>query len=109
MAGLVIGCLGARWASELVAFEETASPEKRAAHYTALGIMAASTILAVAVLLSSAGILLGLAALAVLSLLLWLVRGYLPDVTAGLQLRHHNVQEAVFDGECWQVDHVGFL
>jgi hypothetical protein len=109
IGGLVIGCLGARWASALVNFEETASPEKRAAHYTALGIIATSTILAVAVLLSSAGILLGLAALAVLSLLLWLVRGYLPDVIAGLQLRQHNVREAVFDGEFWQLAHIGFL
>ena len=55
--------------------------------------MAATTVLAVAVMLSSAGVLIGLAALAVLGILLWLVRGYVPDVTAGLQLRSHQVRE----------------
>ena len=60
-------------------------------------------------LVSSAGILLGLAALAILGTVLWLVRGYLPNVTAELQLRQHNVREAVFDGNDWQVRHIGFL
>ena len=109
IAGLVIGCLGAHWAKDLVTVEATATPEQRAANYTALGIIASTTVLSVAVLVSSAGILLGLAALAVLGLGLWLVRGYLPDVTAGLQLRQHNVREAVFDGNDWQVHHIGFL
>jgi hypothetical protein len=71
--------------------------------------MAATTVLAVAVLLSSAGLLVGLAALAVLGFLLWLVRGHLPDVAAGLQLRAHKVREVVFDGAAWQVSEVGFL
>jgi hypothetical protein len=109
IAALVIGTLGARWAKELVTIEATATPEKRAANYTALGIIAGSTILAVAVLLSSAGLLLGLAALAILGLLLWLVRGYLPDVAAGLHLRQHRVREAIFDGNAWQVLHIGLL
>src|SRR5262249_41667687 len=80
-----------------------ASPEKRAGQYTALGIVAATTVLAVAVLLSGAGLGLGLAALAVLGCLLWLVRGYLPDLTAGLQLRAHKVRELYFNGTPWQV------
>jgi hypothetical protein len=109
IAALVIGTLGARWAKELVTIEATATPEKRAANYTALGIIAGSTILAVAVLLSSAGLLLGLSALAILGLLLWLVRGYLPDVAAGLQLRQHRIREAIFDGDHWQVLHIGLL
>jgi hypothetical protein len=109
IAGLVIGCLGAHWAKDLVTVEATASPEKRAANYTGLGIIASTTVLSVAVLVSSAGILLGLVALAILGLVFWLVRGYLPDVTAGLQLRQHNVREAVFDGDGWQVHHIGFL
>src|SRR5207244_8640958 len=71
--------------------------------------IAATTVLAVAVLLSSAGVLLGLAALAVLGFLLWMVRGYLPDVAAGLQLRDHKVREVCFDAEPWQVAEVGFL
>jgi hypothetical protein len=107
-AALLIGILGARWARELV-IEGSPSPEKRAGQYTALGIVAATTVLAIAVLLSSTGVLIGLAALVVLGFLLWLVRGYLPDVIAGLQLRAHRVREVWFDGVAWQVAEVGFL
>ena len=108
-AALLIGSLGARWARDLTSVEGASSPEKRAAQYTGLFIMAVTTVLAVAVLLSSAGVLIGLASLAILALLLWLVRGYLPDVVAGLQLRLHNVREVWFEGEAWQVAEVGFL
>jgi hypothetical protein len=108
-AALLVGGLGARWARELVTPEGASSPEKRAGQYTALGIVAATTVLAVAVLLSGAGLHLGLAALAVLGCLLWLVRGYLPDVTAGLQLRAHKVRELYFSGTPWQVTEVGLL
>jgi hypothetical protein len=108
-AALFIGCLGARWAQDFVTPEAAMSPEKRAGQYTALGVMAATTILAVAVLLSSAGVLIGLAALAILGLLLWLVRGYLPDFIAGLQLRTHGVREAWFDGVSWQLAEIGLL
>jgi hypothetical protein len=107
-AALFIGSLGARWARDL-ASGDASSPEKRAGQYTGLSILAITTLLAVAVLLSSAGLLLGLAALAILASLLWLVRGYLPDVIAGLQLRLHNVREVCLDGEAWQVAEVGFL
>lgn len=108
-AALFIGCLGAGWARDLVTPEGAASPEKRAGQYTALGIVAATTVLAVAVLVSSAGVLIGLAALAVFGFVLWMVRGSLPDVTAGLQLRAHKVREVCLDGEPWQVAEVGFL
>jgi hypothetical protein len=108
-AALIIGWLGARWARDMVTADGAASPEKRAGQYTALGIVTATTVLAVAVLLSSAGLLLGLATLAVLGLLLWLLRGYLPDVTAGLQLRAHKVRSVWLDGEPWQVIEVGLL
>ena len=108
-AALLIGCLGARWARDQVTPEGASSPEKRAGQYTALGIVAATTVLAVAVLLSGAGVLIGLAALALLGLLLWLVRDYLPDVAAGLQLRTNKVREVWFDGAAWQVAEVGFL
>jgi len=109
VAALFIGCLGARWARELATPEGAASPEKRAGQYTALGIMAATTVLAVVVLLSTAGVLIGLAALGVLGSLLWLLRGHLPDVTAGLQLRAYKLREVCFEGEPWQVVEVGFL
>jgi hypothetical protein len=108
-AALLIGCLGARWARDQVTSEAGASPEKRAGQYTALGIVAATTVLAVAVLLSSAGVLIGLATLTLLGLLLWLVRNHLPDVVAGLQLRANHVREVGFDGVAWQVAAVGLL
>jgi hypothetical protein len=108
-AALFIGCLGARWARDLVTLDSAASPEKRAGQYTALVIVAGTTVLAVALLLSSGGVLLGVAALAVLGLLLWLVRGYLPDVGAGLQLRAHKVAEVWFDGTPWHIGEVGLL
>jgi hypothetical protein len=108
-AALLIGSLGARWARDLASGGGESSPEKRAGQYTGLSIMAVTTILAVAVLLSSGGLLIGLAALAILASLLWLVRGYLPDVMAGLQLRVRQVREVWFDGEAWQVTEVGFL
>lgn len=108
-AALLIGSLGARWARDLASTEGASSPEKRAGQYVGLSIMAATTLLAVAVLLSSAGLLIGLAVLAILALLLWLVRGYLPDVMAGLQLRVHHVREVWFDGEPWQVAEIGLL
>jgi hypothetical protein len=108
-AALFIGCLGARWARDMVTPEAASSPEKRAGQYTALGIVAATTVLAVAVLLSSAGVLIGVAALALVGLLLWLVRGYLPDVTAGLQLRTHQVREVWLDGVSWQLSEIGLL
>jgi len=108
-AALAIGCLGARWAHELVTPGGAAPPEKRAGQYTALGIVAATTVLAVTVLLSTAGVLVGLAALALMALVLWLLRGHLPDVAAGLQLRAHGVREVWFDGEPWEVVEVGLL
>jgi hypothetical protein len=108
-AALAIGLLGARWARDLATPDGAPSPEKRAGQYTALGIAAATTVLAVAVLLSSAGVLIGLAALAVLGVVLWLVRGYLPDVTAGWQLRAHKVRQVGSDAAPWKVLEVGFL
>jgi hypothetical protein len=108
-AALLIGCLGARWARDLMTPEVAVSPETQAGQYTALGIMAATTVLAVTVLLASAGVLLGLGALAGLGGLLWMARGHLPDVSAGLQLRAHKVREVWLDGTAWQVAAVGFL
>jgi hypothetical protein len=108
-AALLIGCLGARWARELATADGAASPEKRAGQYTGLVVMAVTTVLAVVVVLSSAGVLLGLAALALFGLALWMGRGHLPDVAAGLQLRAHKVREVWLDGEAWQVAEVGLL
>jgi hypothetical protein len=108
-AALLIGSLGARWARELAIVEGVSTPEKRAGQYTGLSIIAVTTLLSVAVLVSSTGLLIGLAALALIALALWLARGYLPDVIAGLQLRLNTVREVFFDGEPWQVSEIGFL
>jgi hypothetical protein len=108
-AALLIGGLGARWAREVVTAESSASPERAASHYTALGIVAVSTVLAVSVMLSSAGLLFGLAALAILGGGLWVMRRHLPDVAAGLLLRAHNVTEVEVEGEPWRVAQVGFV
>lgn len=108
-AALLVGCLGARWARDLVTADAAVSAERRAGQYTALGIVAATTVLAVAVLLSSAGVLLAVAAVAVLGLAVWALRDYLPEVAAGLQLRSHKVREVWFEGTPWHVTEVGFL
>jgi hypothetical protein len=105
-AALVIGSLGARWARDLAVGE---GAEKQAGQYTALGILGVATLVALGVVLSGAGVLIGLAALAVLALLLWLGRGHLPDVAAGLQLRADKVREVWLDGEPWQVAGVGLV
>jgi hypothetical protein len=108
-AALFIGCLGSRWAQNLAVADTAATPEKRAGQYTALGIMATTTLLAVAVLLSGAGLLLAVLTLAIIGFGLYLVRDYVPDITAGVQLRSHKVRELWFEGEAWQVISVGFL
>ena len=108
-SALLIGGLGARWARDQVTTESAASPEKRAGQYTALVIVAVSTFLAVAVLLSRAAVVLGLAALSLLGLVLWMARGYLPDIAAGLQLRSFKVRDVWLDGAQCQVHEVGFL
>jgi hypothetical protein len=108
-AALLVGYLGARWARELGTGEAGAAPEQRAGHFTALAILGATTMLAVAVLVSSAGVVFGLATLAVLGFVLWLVRDHLPDVAAGLQLRLHRVREVWLEGDSWTVSEVGLL
>jgi hypothetical protein len=107
-AALFIGYRGACWARE-VSTVDSNSAQQRAGQYTALGIVTATTVMAMALLLSSAGVLIGLAALALVGFVLWLVRGYLPDVAAGFQLRANKAREVWFDGTPWQVADVGFL
>ncbi len=108
-AGLLIGLLGARWTRDLTASEPAGSPERRAGQYASLAILGATTLLGVTVLLSNTAILLGLVALAVVGLVLWVLRGYLPDVIAGLQLRQRGIREVFLKGERWQVLAIGLL
>jgi hypothetical protein len=109
VAGLGIGYLGARWTRDLTLSDGVGPLEKRAGQYASLAIMGATTVLAVSVILSNAGLLLSLAALVVLGVLLWLIRGYLPDFAAGQQLRQRAVKEVWFEQERWQVLDVGLL
>jgi hypothetical protein len=107
-ATLLIGLFGARWARDVMA-EPAATAEKRAGQMTALGIVGVTIILSLGLLLSNASLVLGVTVLAVLGVSLWLCRGYLPDIAAGLQLRTQKVREVWFDGAAWQVMDVGFL
>jgi hypothetical protein len=107
---VLIGWLGARWArSPALPDAGTPSPAAQAGHYTALGILAGTTLLAVAVLTGHAGPLFGLAILAVLAIALWPSREYVPDVTAGIQLKAHQVRQVCLDGVVFQVSEVGLL
>jgi hypothetical protein len=86
-AALLIGCLGARVARDLVTPEAAVNPQKHAGQYAALALVTGTTVLAVTVLLAGTGLSLGLAALALLGFVLWIGRGYLPDLLARLHLR----------------------
>ncbi|HLJ93601.1 MAG TPA: hypothetical protein VKU02_10470 [Gemmataceae bacterium] len=108
-AALFMGHLGAGWARDLVMLDAATTPEKRMGLFTGLGIVAVTTMLAVAVLLTSIGVLLGLAVLAILATMLWFVRHDLPDISAGLQLRANKVHEVWFEGAPWQVAKVGLV
>jgi hypothetical protein len=108
-AALFVGYLGARWARDLAAVEGAGAVEKRAANLLALGLVGTSTVLAVAVVLSGTGMLLGLAILSLVGMLLWMARGYLPDVLAGWQLRRHEAAEVWFDDAAWRVTEVGLV
>jgi hypothetical protein len=107
-AAVFVGYLGARWAREFAAAEDGAS-EPKPAQKTAMGIVVATTALAVALLVFGAGLGLGVAALAVLAGVLFLARDRIADVMAGLKLRKHGVGTAWFEGVPWQVGHVGLL
>lgn len=108
-AAFFLGCLGARWAQDLMNDDTEIAPEKRPGKYVALGIMASTTLLAVAVLLSSANLLLAVATLAIVGAGLYVLRDYLPDVTAGMQLRSHKVREVWLKGQAWQLANVGLV
>lgn len=107
-AAVLVGYLGARWAREFGA-PQTASAETPPAQQTALSIVAATTALAVALLVFGAGLGVGVAILAVVAALLFLARGRLPDVVAGVKLRKDKVGTVWFEGTPWQVGQVGLL
>jgi hypothetical protein len=108
-AALLVGYVGACSARDLVGPDRGASPEQKAGQTAALAIMAGATVLAMSVLLARSGVMIGLLGLTFLGVAVFLARGYLPDVTAGFQLRSQKVREVWFDNAVWQVAEVRFL
>jgi hypothetical protein len=109
-AALLVAYLGVRWASALATPVSVPTPEQRAGQYTALALVAGTTVGCVAALLSSgSAVVFGLLAMPVLGVVLWVGRGYLSDVLAGSKLRADKVGQVYFDGAAWQVSGVGLL
>ncbi len=108
-AALVVAWLGARWAVALSSPVAAVTPEQKAGQYTALALVAGTSVGAVAALLSAGSAVLWLLAVPLAGVALWLARGYLPDVLAGAKLRAGKVGQVYFDGAAWQVSGVGLL
>ncbi|HEV3145050.1 MAG TPA: hypothetical protein VGZ47_14260 [Gemmataceae bacterium] len=107
-AAVLVGYLGGRWAREFATPQSEAS-ELQPGQRTGLGIVVITTALAIALLLFGAGLGVGVAALAVVAAVVFLARGRLSDVIAGLKLRRENVGTAWFEGIPWQVGRIGLL
>ena len=108
-AALLIAYLAARWARELATPTGPVTPELRAGQYVGLVLIGGAAIGGVTALLSSRGILIAMLALPILGGLLWLARGYIPDVKAGLTLRKKKVGQVWIEGIACRVDGVGLL
>jgi hypothetical protein len=106
-AAVLVGYIGILWARETTA--QGASTALQPAQQIALGIVAVTTGLAVALLLFGSGMGVGAAILVGAAALLYLARGRLHDVTAGLKLRRGKVGTVWFDGTPWQVEQIGVL
>ncbi len=107
-AAVLVGWLGARWAREF-ATPQAGATELKPAQQTALAIVAVTTALAVALLLFGGGLSVGVALLGIVASLLFLARGQLPDVIAGLKLCASKIGTVWFDGTPWQVGQIGLL
>jgi hypothetical protein len=107
---LLIGWLGYRWARSLIFPDaEVALPTAQAAHSAALVILAGATLLAIALLTATLQGLVGVVLVLLLAFVLWPLRGYLPDVWAGIFLKWQKVQKVRLAGELSQVAEVGLL
>jgi len=106
-AAVLVGHVGVRWAREFAI--QGASTEIQPAQQTALGIVAVTTALAVALILFGGGLGIRVAFLAGAAALVFLARGRLPDVMAGLKLRRDKVGTVWVDGAPWQVGQIGVL
>jgi hypothetical protein len=107
-AALLVGILGARWAKSLTPQRDAAAHE-RVGQYTSLGIVAGTTVLAVALLLFTAGLSAGVAAICIAGIVLFFAQGHFTDVIAGLKLRREKVCTIWRDGVAWQVTRIGLL
>ena len=107
-AAVLVGYLGARWAREF-ATPQGAAADLQPAQRTAVAIVVGSTALAVALLVFTSGLGLGVAVLVVIAALVYLGRGRLADVLAGLKLKKAKVGTVWFEGVPWQVEQIGFL
>lgn len=107
---LLIGWVGYRWVRGLTMTEsEAASPLARASHYVALGILAGTTLLAIALLASTLQGVVGVGILVFVAFVLWPLRGYVPDVWAGVLLKGQKVEDVRLEGELTRIGEVGLL
>ncbi len=107
---LLIGWLGARWArTQIPADAETHSPTEQARIYTALAILGCATVLAITLLADNLQMLVGLLAVLLLAVVLWPLRGYIPDYWAGRLLRGQRVRQVRIEGAWFQLNEVGLL
>ena len=108
-AALLIAYLGARWARELATPTGPVTPELRAGQYVGLALIGGAAIGGVMALLSGRGILIAMLMVLILGGLLWLARGYIPDLMAGLKLRKEKVGQVWIEGTACRVEGVGLL
>jgi hypothetical protein len=85
------------------------TPELKAGQYVGLALIGGAAIGGVMALLSGRDILIAMLALPILGGILWLARGYIPDVMAGLKLRKEKVGQVWIEGTACRVDGVGLL
>jgi hypothetical protein len=108
-AALLIAYLGARWARELSTPTGPVTPELKAGQYVGLALIGGAAIGGVMALLAGRGILIAMLALPILGGILWLARGYIPDLMAGLKLRKDKVDQIWIEGMACRVEGVGLL
>jgi hypothetical protein len=95
-AALLIGWLGYRWARSLTPSGiEAAPPPARAAHYTALGILAGTTLLAIALLAATLEGLVGVAVVLLLAFVLWPLRVYVPPAIRWASVRYSRLRSPI--------------
>jgi hypothetical protein len=108
-AALLIAYLAARWARELATPTGLVTPEIKAGQYVGLALIAGAAIGGIAALLAGRGLFIAIVVVPILGGALWLARGYLPDLMAGLKLRKEKVGQVWIEGMACRVGGVGLL